>query len=179
MHDGQGGAPQKASSTIQDVLFYSQIAFAMNAARIIKAIALLNEKPISETGFQVLHAVNTAMIINSAKIWDKSHFSLERFVKRKGILEAERVKLMEDVEELRRKHQKAITDVFKWRNELVAHLSKAMTSEDFKQYEGDIAEIQSMLKDVAELVARASWYPADKIPMKFLDYATIQNELRV
>ena len=54
---------------------------------------------------------------------------------------------------------------------MVAHLDNDLTTiQRFNEFDGDVADIQRMLQEVADLVTRAFWYPEKNRPMKFLDY---------
>lgn len=169
----------KNKVNIQHALFYSQITLAMNAARIIKSLGL--SRKYNRTEREVIAFAQLALIVNSAKIWDKSGYNIRRFIDRKDINETERQKLINKLKEIEKTHNETITHILKWRHELAVHLDNDLTTmKKFSEFDGsEIAEIQKMLHGVAKFVSSASWYPPKNRPMPFLDYEQIERELRL
>lgn len=165
-------------SNIQYVLFYSQITFAMNAARIMKALAM--DRSFNRTERELVTNLQCGMIINTAKVWDITGYNIEKFVNRSGATDDEKQELLGKISDLKERYQTTIQSVKKWRDKLVAHLDNNMnTLQKFDEFNGDVVDIQRMLQDVANLVSGASWYPEKNRPMKFLDYDQIKKELRL
>lgn len=160
-------------------LFYSQIAFAMNASRIMKSLILLRgDRPINSTEIQVISSLQMSLIINSVKIWDRNSYSIYNFFDNKNILETERTNLKQALEAIEKNHKDIIVALKAWRNQVIAHLDKFMDNSKFIKLETELALIQRMLQDVANLVERASWFPAN-YPFKFLNYSDIRRDLRL
>lgn len=167
----------KQDQRIKDELFYTQIGVAMNSARIIKTIILLNTEKVTNTQIQILRSSYIAMIINTAKLWDNKSYNLKKFVDRKNITENERLHLIKQVEELALKYNALINQVTKIRNTIVAHLDKKITVEQFKEAETQIDGLQQMLNGIKAILEKVSWNVKDSVT--FLDYTQIKNELNV
>ena len=153
----------------------------MNAARVVKVLGLNNTGQNRTQRLLITFAME-ALIINSAKLWDKSGkaLNLERFLQHKGVMDKESKILKLKHAELAAKHKITIDRLQKWRNEIVVHISGSLTSlEEFRKFYGDdISDIQRMLHDVSELIQTTSWYPK-VVPMKFIDYKEIEKDLNL
>lgn len=149
----------------------------MNAARIMKSLGM--NRDFNRTEREVITNMQGGMILNAAKIWDGTGYNIKKFVKKSDANGDEITTLLLKLSELEVKHEVTIKNVKKWRNKLVAHLDNNINSTLFNNFDGDVADIQAMLKDVADFVSTASWYPEKNRPMKFLDYDQIERDLRL
>ncbi|MFZ2126518.1 MAG: hypothetical protein WAV04_03340 [Candidatus Microsaccharimonas sp.] len=165
-------------SNVQHVLFYSQITFAMNAARIHKSLAM--DREFNRTERELITYSQGVMIINAAKIWDRTGYNIEKFIRQSNAKDDEKGRLLKGALKIKTGHRVTIDKVKLWRNKLIAHLDKDMnTTEQFNEFDGDVSDIQMMIQDVADLVSSASWYPEKNRPMTFLDYDQIKSELKL
>jgi hypothetical protein len=170
--------PSKVSA--QHALFYSQITFAMNAARMVKVLLLLNKDEINRTQREVVTFAQASMIINAAKLWDKSHYSIKRHIDRHDIRENERNQLLTDMNAIRKKHKNIIDRLLSWRHTLIVHLSAQLTDQEFfEEFNNfEIADFQEMIEDVVKLVSSTSWFYGSQA-LHFLDYDSIATDLSV
>jgi hypothetical protein len=166
--------------SISFALFYSQITFALTAARIIKSMALQGTRMLTETEEYLIRFTQAEMISNAAKIWDKQSNSLniERFVNNLAIPDSEKLNIEAELSKIKIKYAKTIKDNLEWRHNLGSHLNRKINSSRFNQFSGEVRDLQAMLREILYLVENISIFPEDRIT-KILDYSQICIDLNL